>query len=158
MQDLLAEFSRVRRAILEVAAGLPPDRQAEVFLGSWTIRELLAHLAGWDETNLAAARSVQAGQLPDFYAYRDRDWQSYNARLVGQFAGKTPSELQILAAQTQAELVAYLQSLSSAIFFRDFEVRYRGYRVTIARLVESEVHDENVHLGQIADWIQVVVK
>ena len=158
MQDLLVEFGRVRRAILAAVATLPPDRQGEVFLGSWSVRELLAHLAGWDETNLAAAKSLQAGQLPGFYAYRDRDWQGYNARLVDQVSHKTLAEIQVLVERTCAELVAYLLSLSSAIFFQDFGVRYKGYRVTIARLIESEVRDESVHLGQIVDWMHVAAK
>jgi hypothetical protein len=139
MRDLLAEFTRVRRAILDAAAALPPDRQAQVFLGTWSACELLAHLSGWDETNLAAVSSLQAGQLPEFYVYRDRDWQSYNARLVAQYGRETLDESRRLAAQTYAQLVAALRSLSPSVFFQDFGVRYKGYRVTIARLIESEV-------------------
>jgi hypothetical protein len=150
---LIGETSRVRRAILSAAAAVPPHKAVEIFLGSWSLLDLLAHLAGWDNTNRAAAQALKAGQLPAFSQQRDRDWQSYNALLVSQYRRDSLDEQLALVENNHAGLLAYLEALPAQVFDQDFGVRYRGYRVTIARLIESESHDEAVHLEQIINWL-----
>jgi hypothetical protein len=48
---------------------------------------------GWDTTNLQAIQEILAGQYPTFSQYFDRDWQSYNARLVEQYKKDPFAEL-----------------------------------------------------------------
>ena len=67
------------------AEELPPLLHDQVLLGIWTIKDLLAHLIGWDFTNLQAIQQILAGQYPTFFKYYDKDWQSYNARLVLEY-------------------------------------------------------------------------
>jgi hypothetical protein len=92
---------------------------------------------------------VLSGQLPAFYAFADRDWQTYNTRLVSQYKQGSLSELVQRARQSQAELLATLRSFPAVQYLQDHGVRYKGYRVTISRLIESEVKDEKVHLAQV---------
>jgi hypothetical protein len=51
-----------------------------------------------------------------------------------------------------AQLLTALQSVAPADFGKDFGVRFRGYRVTIRRLMEAEMKDEQVHCSQILDF------
>ncbi|MBI4771772.1 MAG: hypothetical protein HY784_15495, partial [Chloroflexi bacterium] len=69
---LLAELREARACLLAEAERLPPDSRDAAFLGHWSVKHLLAHLAGWDLTNLEAAGEILAGQAPAFYAHRDR--------------------------------------------------------------------------------------
>jgi len=64
---LLNSLLNVRGRILAKASKLSSDDEDEVFLGTWSIKDLLAHLAGWDVTNLEAARDILKGELPGFY-------------------------------------------------------------------------------------------
>ena len=41
-----------RRKILDAASSPSPEQQDEVFLGIWSVKDPLAHLAGWDVTNI----------------------------------------------------------------------------------------------------------
>jgi hypothetical protein len=50
----LLKFIETRTTILQEASQLPPAARNTIFLGTWTLKDLLAHLAGWDFTNLAA--------------------------------------------------------------------------------------------------------
>ena len=105
---VIAALGEARCKIMEAAAALPPAKQDEVFLGVWSEQDLLAHLVGWDDTNLAAVQEILAGQLPSFYAHHDRDWRTFNAGLVAQYK----REMAALLASMQdshRRLVYFLQ-------------------------------------------------
>jgi hypothetical protein len=55
---------------------------------------------------------------------------------------------------SQEKLIEFLQTVQSENFNKDFGVRFRGYKVTIQRLLEAEIKDEQTHLQQIADSFQ----
>jgi hypothetical protein len=115
---------------------------------------LISHLVGWDFTNLGAAKDIQAGKLPEFYAHYDKDWQTYNAELVAKYKRDDFDELLALVKDSQRQLIAYLESLPAEIFEKDFGVRSgRGTRVTLARLLQAELKDEQEHLRQIQEFI-----
>jgi hypothetical protein len=63
-EQVIARLGEVRRKIVAVAASLPPNKQNEIFLGVWSVKDLLAHLVGWDFANLAMAQEILAGKLP----------------------------------------------------------------------------------------------
>jgi hypothetical protein len=49
-------------------------------------------------------------------------------------------------------LVAYVQTIPPEDFNRDFGVRFRGYKVTIQRLLEADIKDVQIHCQQIVDF------
>ncbi|HEC60845.1 MAG TPA: hypothetical protein ENI27_01170 [bacterium] len=83
--EIISGLVEVRRKILEAASSLSPNQQNEVFLGVWSVKDLLAHLVGWDYINLEAVKEILAGQKPGFWEHYDRDSKSYNARLVEKY-------------------------------------------------------------------------
>ena len=93
------------------------------------------------------------GRLPEFYAHKDADWRSFNALLVEQYRRPTLAEQIALFNEAFGKLAQVLTAMSADEFFKDSGVRYRGYRVTVARLVEGELKDERVHLEQINSWL-----
>jgi len=153
-EQIIAELIEARREILDAAARLPAEQQDRPFLGTWSVRDLLAHLVGWDLTNLAAAREVLAGQLPAFYAHHDRDWRTYNALLVAEHKQAGWAEMVASVEGSQRKLIEYLQTIPPEELDRDRGVRFRGYKVTIARLLQAEAGDEKQHAAQIHDfWV-----
>jgi hypothetical protein len=50
-----------------------------------------------------------------------------------------------------------LKSLPDGDIFKDRGVRYKGYILTIARLIVAETKDEKVHLSQIKDFVKQTV-
>ena len=151
---LFLNFTNGRRDLCILAGQIPDSAHSQVFLGTWSLLDIFAHLIGWDETNQEAIQAVTAGRLPDFYQWIDKDWQTYNARLVGMYKKGTLPELITAALTSQARLIARLSSLPAGDLFRDFGVRRRGYKVTLARLIEAETGDEKIHLEQVKDFWQ----
>jgi hypothetical protein len=150
--QVIAGLQEARLGLLKAASAVPGGKRETVFLGSWSLRDLLAHLAGWDFTNLQAVQEVLSGRLPSFYAHHDRDWAAYNAILVAKYKCDSIDALLEQVRDSQRQLIATLQSVPSRDFNRDFGVRFRGYKVTVRRLLEAEMKDEQVHCRQILDF------
>ena len=151
-EQVISELQKARSHILTEAIALSAKDRDTVFLGIWSIKDLLAHLAGWDYTNMEAASYVLAGKLPPFYAHHDRDWAKYNAMLVAKYKRDNIEELIGLVKDSQRELLEYIQTVPLSAFNKDFGVRFRGYKVTIQKLLEAEIKDEQVHCQQILDF------
>jgi hypothetical protein len=151
---VLSSLVEVRQNILDETSKLSETEQDQVFLGVWTVKDLLAHFIGWDETNLQATKSVLKGQLPSFYEHRDRDWQTYNAMLVKKHKKDSFQELFAKVKHSQKNLTEFLQTIPPEYFNKDFGVRFRRYKVTIQRLLEAEAKDEQTHLQQIVDFFK----
>ena len=153
--QVLADLVEARQNILAEASTLSEAEQDQVFLGIWSVKDLLAHLIGWDKTNLDAVKGVMKGDVPYFYKYRDPDWRTYNALLVKKNKKDSMWELIATAKDSHEKLIRFLQTIPPEHFNKDFGVRYRGYKVTIQRLLDSEAKDEQVHYKQITDFFKV---
>lgn len=153
-EEVISALVKARRDILAEISVLSKADREQIFLGVWSVKDLLAHLAGWDFTNMQSVTSVLTGNLPSFYEYHDRDWQTYNAMLVAKYKKNSFRELLATVKNSQKELIKILGSVPSEDFNRDFGVRFRGYKVTIQRLLEAEIKDEQVHCRQIVDFFK----
>lgn len=155
-ERLLAQLLEARAGILSEASVLSVKQRNTVFLGIWSVWDLLAHLAGWDFANIEAIQSVLKGKLPSFYKYRDHDWQTYNAMLVEKYRKGSFRELLSTVRTSHKKLVEFLRTIPPEHFNRDFGVRFRGYKVTIQRLVEADIKDVTVHCQQIKEFFKEV--
>jgi hypothetical protein len=153
-EQILSELTEVRQNILREATRLSEKDRNQTFLGIWSVKDLLAHLAGWDHTNIESVKAVLSGNLPAFYAHHDPDWRKYNSMLVAKYKRDSFHELIVLLNNSQRELIDVLKTVPAEAFNKDFGVRFRGYRVTIRRLLESETKDEQTHCQQISDFFQ----
>jgi hypothetical protein len=148
-EEIISGWVEARRKILDVAVSLSQAQQNQVFLGVWSAKDLLAHLIGWDYTNLEAAKAILTDELPSFYAHHDQDWKSYNARLVAQHKRDDFAAMLAAAKESQQALLAYLETVPAEEFGRDRGIRFRGYKVTIASLLQAEAKDEETHYQQL---------
>jgi hypothetical protein len=150
---LINQLRDVRGRILAKATAIPPEYEDEIFLGVWSIKDVIAHLAGWDVTNIDAAKSILDGKLPGFYAYHDKDWSTYNAQLVDQYKRDDLQELIKLARETHNELIEFLLSIPASEIYKDRGIRIKGYKVILARLLQVEKEDEEQHFEEIRDFV-----
>ena len=148
-EKIIFDLVETRRGILQVASSLPPEKQDQVFLGVWSVKDLLAHLIGWDFANMEAVQAIQAGRLPGFYEHHDRDWQTFNAYLVAKYKKDNFTKLVKDLEQSHHQLVKLLEEIPANEFGQDWGIRYKGYRVIIAKIIGSELSDERKHLEQI---------
>ena len=61
-QDLLAQAAREYRAFHHSLRGLNEDHLTEVWLGSWAVRDIVAHMIGWHREMGPALERLEAIQ------------------------------------------------------------------------------------------------
>jgi hypothetical protein len=150
--EIIAELRETRKKTLEVASALSPAQQDEEFLGFWSVKDLLAHLVGWDYANVEAVDAILAGRVPDFYSYHGHDWRTFNARLVAEYKRDDFDALVASMEESHQKLVQLLETVPAEEFEADKGVRFKGYKVTIARVIQGELDDERTHYVQIEEF------
>jgi TfoX/Sxy family transcriptional regulator of competence genes len=140
---LIGGLIEARKGLLDRVKLLSPAQQDQVFLGEWTVKELLAHLVGWDHTNLEAVGEILAGEKPAFWQQYDRDWQSYNARLVAQHRRDDFAEMLAAVEQSHRALIEYLQAVHADQYAK---------RKPIKTLLRAETTDEEEHRQQVEEF------
>jgi hypothetical protein len=150
--QLIDSLVLARSKVMEAACVVPRDRMDEVFLGVWSLKDLLAHLEGWDFTNLQAIQEILAGQPPKFFDYFDKDWRSYNQSLVEKYK-RVAFEQQVAETNTShRQLIAYLESLTARDLVLGKVKRETGRSVTIRNLLQLEARDEIKHAEQVRSY------
>jgi hypothetical protein len=138
--ELIAGLVEARRGLLDAVHALPAGRRDQVFLGTWSVRDLLAHLVGWDHTNREAVQAILAGREPEFRQHYDRDWATYNARLVAKYRREDWDEMLAAIEDSHRALITYLQSAPAEAYVKTTK---------IGTLLAAEARDEAEHRRQI---------
>ena len=155
-EQILQELAEARSSVLRLARGLPPQKRYQVFLGEWSPADLLSHLVGWDRANADATRELLEDRLPSFYEHIDRDWRSYNALLVTRYKKDDFGQLILDVEQSHRELVDQLAGLPASEIVKDRGVKFRGWKVTIERLMKAEASNEREHAKQLNEFADAV--
>lgn len=88
VERLIEQLSKDRTAMQRALSRV--DTQTEICPG-WTIKEVLAHISGWDALGASVVRAHLAGEQPPPLEIRGID--AYNAYLVAGCATRTYQEI-----------------------------------------------------------------
>ncbi len=142
---LIADLVAARQGILDAVAALSPAQQDEVFLGIWSAKDLLAHLVGWDYANIEAIEAVRAGRRPAYWDHYDRDWRTFNARLVATYRREDMADLLAEMARSHRQLLDAVEAVPAEELYRE-----QGGE-SIAAILRVEIHDEREHGRQVEE-------
>jgi hypothetical protein len=80
--ELLNQAARDYKAFHETLAGLNEEHMSEVWLGTWSIRDIVAHISGWHREMGPALERLARGEkpIPDGVSYEDTD--AWNAKFA----------------------------------------------------------------------------
>jgi hypothetical protein len=145
----IARMSRSRAATLRLLATIPPAEQVRAGTqGTWSIKDVLAHIAAWEEEGAQRMELIARGHADRVHFFDDMaEADRYNARAVAA-ARRTslPAMLRRLAHARQA-LIAALRALP-ADGLRDPSHRYP---VTFWLPEFAWTHEEG-HVREIRAW------
>jgi uncharacterized damage-inducible protein DinB len=153
-EEILSGLGVARQRILEKASGLSAEKLDETFLGTWSIKDLLAHLVGWDYANIQAVKDIRNGITPRVFEHWDENWVTYNAALVEQH-GQADFDVLLAAIQESHQaLLDFVSALPAEDIQRDFGIRSpNGTNITIEWFLQFEVDDEGRHYDQVKAWL-----
>jgi hypothetical protein len=151
-QEVISQMVEARQKVIDAASSLAPWQQDQVFLGEWTVNDLLAHLVGWDYANLEAVQAILDDRLPGFYQHHDHDWRSFNRRLVREHRVESFADLLVSLQQSHHQLIDRVRAVPAEEFFKDRGLRFKGYKVMIGRILLADAKDGLEHAEQIVQF------
>jgi len=140
LNELQARFDE----LLTSVKGLDEAAMNKVFYGSWSVKDIVAHLAGWQHTMTGAMERMARGERPTPEGVDYSDADSWNARFAS--AMKAQSAPTVLA-DLQQSFATYKRAASAIP-----DDRY-GEGKTINKLIEaSGTGHYNEHLPEIREF------
>jgi hypothetical protein len=143
-EDLLRQADDELGALKRALVGLDDDAMRRPCCGTWGVREILAHLAGWQREMTPALLRLARGErpVPQGVSYDDVD--GWNARHVAARRGLTVEGVRAELDAAHREFLAAARAVPDA--------RYGPDR-TATRIVDlNGPHHYREHAAQIRAW------
>ena len=141
VRETEAAYADLQQAV----SGLTEDRMASRWLGTWGVREILAHLAGWHHEIIPALQRVGQGE-PPYPAGTYDDFDAWNARFVEGRDGVKATKILTELAASHRGLVAAASALSDEHF---------APGATARELIDGVgAQHYREHAAQIREWRQ----
>jgi hypothetical protein len=122
---------------------LPDEKLTEVWDGTWSIRELLVHIAGWDDAVGEAYERMGRGEPPGAPGLNLSDTDGTNAIFVERAQGKSLSAVRKDLETGLARVIAAARALPDDRFVEG---------KTALRLLRGMANHPAEHLGDIIAW------
>jgi len=115
-EDVRQSLARERAALLAALDGLSEQEMARPgAVGSWSVRDVLAHLLAWEEEAVTRLELLAAERPQDIDWISDEDEQkleAWNARAQQRYAGLALAEVMRRLKEVQGRILVALDSLS----------------------------------------------
>ena len=148
VEDQLEHFERC----VEAFAGSVAALDERVFLrkvANWTVRDIVAHLVGWNRHILRGAKQILRCELPFYEVDPGSDYSNVNAALVREYGDTDRSALLESLAATAGELTAFLRAIDPGDWDRNFGVLHKGETLTVKSTVDDLIGDYDHHRVQL---------
>lgn len=145
---LLHRLDEARRQIEELLPKIDPE--VEIWQG-WTIKQILAHITGWDDACIDALRAHELSCPPSIPAIHSLD--KYNELTVSSRKDFTYDQILTewrLTRQVLREIIVQLPEEKS---FDPIAVPW-GRKTPLTRLVDIFSHHEKEHAQEIREWLK----
>jgi hypothetical protein len=103
MPELLDQTERRWQAWVDAVAGIPDERLAEPMTGHWTGKDLLGHVAFWEEWVIGECRRILAGEPNS-----EEDLDPLNQAQVDDHKQASAAEQKQYRDEAHAQLMAFL--------------------------------------------------
>jgi hypothetical protein len=117
----------------------------------WTIREIVAHLSGWDDAAIAFLSAVLKDETPDTPAMRGFD--IYNAETVSTREGLNYDQIVREYIGTRRKVLELIQSATDEILTTKSTLPWGG-EGTFEQIAEGLCDHESTHAGDIKKFIE----
>ena len=138
-----------RRSLLESIEGLSDDELTTVSMpGGWTIKDMLAHIIGWDYRIISILPLIAAGRAEDIPRV---DVEQQNWHAVAKFKDKSVAEVLAEIRKTHQQVLDLLTQLDYTEIDRRHE--RQGRVITIrSYVIDNMIEHERQHALEIEQW------
>jgi hypothetical protein len=143
-EELLAAAAREYKSFHEALQGLNETQMTEVWLGAWSVKDIVAHMMGWHRELIPALERLARGErpVPEGVSYEDVD--GWNAKLAAAAYDKGVTEVLLDFDRSHADFMRAADRIPSE--------RFQPGR-TAWRMVDlNSAHHYREHGDQIRAW------
>jgi hypothetical protein len=145
---LLHRLDETRAQIEELLPRIDPGK--DIYSG-WTIKDMLAHITGWDDATIDSLRDHVAGRVPATPA--DRGLDDYNSRTVSSRKDLEYSHVLNEWRLTRQILRTIVAQMPEAAFCEPMIVPWGG-KGTVTEVVDIFREHEEEHARDIRHWCE----
>ena len=148
------QLDQLERSI-EAFAGSVAALDERLFLSkvtSWTPRDIVAHLIGWNRYIVRGAREILRSRLPFYDVDPGPNYSKVNAALVREWADTDRTALLNSLAASTRELTVFLRAMDRSAWDCDFGVRHGGETLTVKSTVDDLIADYHHHRVQLEEF------
>jgi hypothetical protein len=145
---LLRHLNETHQTIEELLAGIDPTK--EIYPG-WTIKQILAHISGWDDACIDALRMHELDRSSSAPAIHSLD--KYNELSVSSRKGLTYDQILNEWRVTRKILCEIIADMTEEKFLEPVPVPW-AKKTTVTRLVDIFNHHDNEHAKDIIEWLK----
>jgi hypothetical protein len=92
-EELLNEAAREYKALHEAWQGLNETQMTEVWLGTWSVRDIAAHIAGWHREMVPVLERLSRGERPLAPGVSYDDVDGWNERFAAARRGTAVADV-----------------------------------------------------------------
>jgi hypothetical protein len=125
-QQLLRQLDKAWIAFRESYAGLPEARLLEPGVtGTWSVRDILAHVTTWEEEALKNLPLILKGGKPVTYSVKYGGIDAFNAQMTEQKSHLSLSDVLRQLDETHRRLIDFIQRAPEDQFLTETRFRHR---------------------------------
>jgi hypothetical protein len=143
--DAVAALETTRRETLEAINGIPEDKLTVPAFGTWSVKDVLCHLASWEQLAVADLQRVGRGHIPQLATFRPEEVDNWNAWLMRSRNLFPLPQVMFELEDCRRQLVDALNALPDNLFAAGQMARM---------LTDGLVHGEQGHAADIRQWRQ----
>ena len=143
-QELLNEAAREYKAFHEALQGLNEAQLTEVWLGTWSVKDIVAHIAGWHEELGPALERLSRGERPIREGVSYDDVDAWNARFAAARRNTAVADVLLELDKTHE----YFLRAAAAVPAERFQPGKTAWKI----VDQNTAHHYREHADQIRAW------
>ena len=146
--DLLRQLDAGFQDFLSTIDGLSDGQMTKVWYGEWSVRDILAHVAGWHGEEAGMLERMARGErpVPEGADYPYSVGDAWNARFVERWQTASPATVIVELKASKDGYVATARQLP--------EERFQEGRTAHRLLREGCIDHYRSHAADIREWRQ----
>ncbi len=143
-QELLKRAAEEYRAFHAAIDGLNEEQLTEPWLGTWSIREIVAHMVGWHREMRPALERLARGERPVAAGVSYDDPDAWNAKFAASARNTRAADLLLEFDASHLDFI----NAAAAVPEERYEPGKTAYRIVDL----NSAHHYKEHGDQIREW------
>jgi hypothetical protein len=145
-EKLIEELNSRFAGLLDAVGGLSAEQMTQQMYGEWSVRDILAHIAGWHREMTKAFERIARGERPVPEDVDYSNFDSWNANFAGDSRDASPGDVLAEVKESQGQFAAAALSVP--------EDRFEEGRAAHRIIFTTGIDHYAEHEPAIREWRQ----